>query len=143
MKKNKEIIISYYENLWNNKDKSFIDKLLDENIVFRGSLDIETQGKQEFENYFDMIIEAIPNLFHAVELMITEEDVVSARAVYNGTHMGKLLDFEPTGNRIRYHGASFFKIANDKIIEIWVLGDLNSLNKQLSKWWKITLQSKN
>jgi predicted ester cyclase len=133
MKKNKEIIISYYENLWNNKDKSFIDKLLDENIVFRGSLDIETQGKQEFENYFDMIIEAIPNLYHAVELMIAEEDVVSARAVYNGTHMGELLDFEPTGNRIRYHGASFFKIANGKIIEIWVLGDLNSLNKQLIK----------
>jgi len=131
MKKNKEIIFSYYENLWNNKDKSYIDKLFDDNIIFRGSLNIEAHGKKEFEDYFDMIVTAIPNLYHAVELMIAEGDSVSARAVYNGTHIGKLMDFEPTNHKIRYHGASFFKIENDKIVDIWILGDLNSLYKQL------------
>lgn len=133
MKKNKDIILSYYENLWNKQDKSYIDKLLDENIVFRGSLDIQTKGKKEFENYFDMIIKAIPNLYHGVEVMLAEDDNVSARAVYNGTHKGLLMGFEGTNNRIRYHGASFFKIQNGKIVDIWVLGDLNSLFKQLKK----------
>ena len=131
MKKNKELIFSYYENIWNKQDKSYIDKLFDDNIVFHGSLDIEAHGKKEFEEYFDMIITAIPNLYHAVELMLCEDNNVSARAIYNGTHKGKLMNFEPTNNKIRYNGASFFKIENGKIIDIWVLGDLNSLYKQL------------
>lgn len=131
MKQNKELINSYYENLWNNKDKSYIDKLLSEDIVFRGSLGIQTVGKKAFEEYFDMITGAISNLYHGVETMVAENNQVAARAVYNGKHTGRLMDFEPTNNRIRYNGASFFQIENGKIKEIWVLGDLNTLYKQL------------
>jgi len=131
MKTNTTIVQSYYENLWNKQDKSFIDKLLDDNIVFRGSLGVEAKGKKEFENYFDMILEAIPNLYHGVESIVAQNDQVAARAVYNGTHKGKLFDYEATGNRIKYNGASFFKIENGKIVDIWVLGDLNALHKQL------------
>jgi len=128
MKREKEIIESYYENLWNKQDKTYIDKLFDDNIIFRGFLGIETKGKQEFENYFDLIISALPNLYHGVEVMIAEDNHVAARAVYNGRHKGKLFDFEPTtNNMIKYNGVSFFTIKNDKIVEIWVLSDLNAL----------------
>lgn len=131
MKTNTEIVQSYYENLWNQKDKVYMDKLLDENVVFRGSLGIDTQGKKGFEEYFDMITAAIPNLYHGVETIVAQDNSVAARAVYNGTHKGKLFDFEPTNNRIKYNGASFFTIENGKIKDIWVLGDLNALYKQL------------
>lgn len=131
MKTNKEIVRSYYENLWNKQDKSYINKLLSDDIVFRGSLEIEVKGKEEFAKYFDMIIGAIPNLYHSIELLIEEDDYVSAKAVYNGTQSGKLLDFEATNKRIQYNGASFFSLEDGMITDIWVLGDLNSLYKQL------------
>jgi steroid delta-isomerase-like uncharacterized protein len=131
MKQNIEIVQSYYENLWNKQDKTFIDKLLNDDIVFRASLGIETKGKKEFENYFDMITKAIPNLYHGVETLVAQDNQVAARAVYNGTHSGKLIEFEATNNRIRYNGATFFQIENGKIKDIWVLGDLNTLYKQL------------
>lgn len=132
MDKKKEIVKSYYENLWNKKDKKYIDKLLDDNVIFRGSLGVEAKGKKEFEEYFDMILSAIPNLYHGVELLVEEGNNVVARAIYNGTHEGKLFEFEATHKRIRYNGASFFRIEGEKIKEIWVLGDLNALYKQLS-----------
>lgn len=131
MEKNKKIVESYYENLWNKKDKTYIDKLFHDDLVFRASLGIDTVGKKEFENYFDMITSAIPNLYHGIETIIEEGEQVAVRAVYNGTHSGKLLDFEATGKRIRYNGASFFQIEKGKIKSVWVLGDLNSLHKQL------------
>ena len=131
MEKNKKIVESYYENLWNKKDKSYIDILFHDNFIFRASLGMEVTGKKEFENYFDMITTAIPNLFHGIETIVEENDQVAVRAVYNGTHKGKLFDFEPTNRRIQYHGASFFQIENGKIKSVWVLGDLNSLYKQL------------
>ncbi|MBU1215895.1 ester cyclase [bacterium] len=131
MKTNKQIVTSYYENLWNKQDKSYVDKLLHDDIVFRGSLNIETRGKKEFLDYFDTIIKGIPNLYHSVEIMVSEGSFVTTRTLYNGTHSGELAGFKPTGNHIVYYGASFFKMKDEKIIDIWVLGDLNSLYKQL------------
>lgn len=133
IKENKALVKLYYEKLWNNKEKEYIETLFDDNITFRGSLNIETSGKKEFELYMDNILEGIPNLFHGVEVMIAEDNYVSVRAIYNGTHSGKIFDYEATNNRIRYNGASFFKIKNNKIVDIWVLGDLASLHSQLQK----------
>lgn len=131
MKKNITLVESYYNDLWNRKDTSYIDKLFDDSIIFRASLGVETRGKEEFLEYFKMITTAIPNLYHSIEAIVADENQVAARALYNGTHQGKLLDFEATNNRIRYHGASFFQIKDGKIYDIWVLGDLNTLYKQL------------
>jgi len=133
MKENKSLVLSYYENLWNKKDKSYIDKVFSDDIIFRGSLGVETRGKKEFEEYFDMTTTALSNLYHSIETVLGEGDQIAVRVVYNGTHSGKLLQFEPTNKRVQYHGASFFKISNGKIKEVWVLGDLASLYKQLEK----------
>lgn len=130
---NKELVKSYYDDLWNKQDKSYIDKILADDVVFHGSLNISTNGKKEFEEYMDMILSAIPHLYHGIELMVAEGNNVVVRALYNGTHEGKLFDYEATHNRIRYSGASFFGIKEGKIKSIWVLGDLNSLYKQLTE----------
>lgn len=129
---NKEIINIYYEKLWNEQNKSYIDKIFADDLTFYGSLGISTKGKKEFEEYMDMITSAIPNLYHSIEVMVCENENAAVRAIYNGTHLGKLQEFEASGNRIRYHGASFFTIKDSKIKTIWVLGDLNSLYKQLT-----------
>jgi len=133
MKANKELVLSYYENLWNQKDKSYIEKVFNDDIIFRGSLGTETKGKKEFEEYFDMTTNAISNLYHSIESVLVDADQVAVRVVYNGTHSGNLLGFEPSNKRVRYHGASFFKIENGKIKEVWVLGDLATLYKQLKQ----------
>ncbi|MBD3824746.1 MAG: ester cyclase, partial [Epsilonproteobacteria bacterium] len=67
---NKELVISYYENLWNKQDKSYIDKILSDDIAFHGSLNLSTNGKKEFSEYMDMITTAIPNLYHGIETIV-------------------------------------------------------------------------
>lgn len=133
MNTNKDIVRSYYEDLWNAKDKSYIDSLFSDDLVFRSSLGTNVKGKKEFEEYFDMILKAIPDLDHGIEILVADGNRVVARAIYNGTHQGKLFDYEPTKNLIRYNGASFFTIKNNKITDIWVLADLKALFGQLVK----------
>ena len=129
---NKELVNLYYEELWNKKNKDFIDILFHDNISFHGSLGLSTNGKKEFENYMDMIHLAIPSLFHSIVDIVVDKNSIAIRALYTGKHSGKLLNYEPTNNRIIYNGATFFKFENCKIKNIWVLGDLNALVKQLS-----------
>ena len=80
----------------------------------------------------DTILTGIPNLFHSVVTMVCEDDTIAVKALYNGRHTGKLFDYEASNNKIAYSGASFFKFKDGKIIDIWVLGDLKNLIKQLS-----------
>lgn len=129
---NKELVKLYYDELWNKQKKEYIDILFDDNITFRGSLGITATGKKEFEAYMDMILTAIPNLFHSIITMVCEDDNIAIKALYNGRHTGKLFEYEATNNKIVYNGASFFKFRDGKIVDVWVLSDLNSLTKQLS-----------
>ena len=129
---NKELVKLYYHELWNKQNKDYIDILFDDEITFHGSLDISVKGKEEFKNYMDTILTGIPNLFHSVVTMVCEDNTIAVKALYNGRHTGKLFDYEASNNKIAYSGASFFKFKDGKIIDIWVLGDLKNLIKQLS-----------
>ncbi|MCJ7766615.1 MAG: ester cyclase [Thiovulaceae bacterium] len=129
---NRQLVRAYYE-MWNDHDFSKADALLDEEIRFRGSLNILANGIAGFKEYGEMIIKAFPNLYHAVEIEVHENSSAAVYVTYSATHEGPLLGYEPTGNRISYSGASFFHFENGKIANINVLGDLNSLLKQLSQ----------
>lgn len=129
---NKELVNAYYK-MWNEKDFDKADKLLDPDVRFRGSLDITANGIDGFKEYAQMLTEAFPNLYHAVEMMVSENSMVAAYVTYTGTHEGKIFNYEATHNRICYSGASFIQIRNGKISNVNILGDLNSLYKQLSK----------
>lgn len=128
---NKDLVNLYYEELWNKKNKDFINTLFADNISFHGSLGLSANGKKEFEDYMDMIHIAIPNLFHSIVDMVVGEDTIAVRALYTGKHSGRLLDYEASNNRLIYNGATFFKFEEGKIKSVWVLGDLNTLVKQL------------
>ncbi|MDY3205533.1 MAG: ester cyclase [Arcobacter sp.] len=129
---NKELVKLYYDELWNKQNKDYIDILFDDNITFHGSLDIDVKGKEQFKTYMDTILTGIPNLFHSIVTMVCEGDIIAVKALYNGRHTGKLFEFEPSNNKIAYSGASFFKFRDGKIVDVWVLGDLKNLIKQLS-----------
>ncbi len=129
---NKELIREYYE-MWNSQDFSKADTLLDPDVRFRGSLDITANGIEGFKEYANMLMTAFPNLYHAVEITVQENDLGAVYVTYTGTHKGPIFNYAPTGNRICYSGASFFQFRGNKIVSINVLGDLNSLHKQLAQ----------
>lgn len=128
----KEAVLLYYEELWNEKNKKYIDILFHDEITFRGSLSVHTKGKKEFEKYLIGLTTGIPNLYHGVETIVCEKNLVAVRVHYNGVHTGKLFELGATGKKIQYNGASFFKFKDNKIADIWVLGDLIDLQKQLN-----------
>lgn len=127
----RQLLESYY-GMWNDKDFSKADTLLDPDVRFRGSLGIEANGLEGFKDYADMLTRAFPALYHAVEITVIENDKAAAYVTYTGKHEGEIFGYAPTGNRISYSGASFFHFRKGRIASINVLGDLNALHSQLS-----------
>ena len=128
----KQIIEEYYETIWNEKKLDQAHKFVHSTITFRGSLGMRVEGINGFCDYAQMFFGAFTNLYHVIEDVVVEGDKAAVRLVYSGIHTGKLFGFEPTGNRVRYSGACFFKFEDEKIVDAWVLGDLNALYGQLN-----------
>jgi steroid delta-isomerase-like uncharacterized protein len=127
----KDLVRRYYEELWNPWDFGKAEELLAADIVFRGSLGAETRGRERFSDYMRQVQRAFPDFHNTVEQIVAEDERAVARLAYRGTHRGEIFGVAPTGKRIEYAGAAFFRIAHGKIAEGWVLGDLLTLLRQL------------
>ena len=129
----REIIAAFYEQIWNKHDKSKIPELLDEDFFFRGSLDQVKAGHEGFTEYLDMVHAALGEYRCDIQEVIAEEDKAFARMLFSGIHRSALLGYAPTLKRVEWAGAAVFTFKGDKIVNLWVLGDVHNLLKQLSK----------
>jgi steroid delta-isomerase-like uncharacterized protein len=129
--RNRDLIRRFYDDLWNRFDKGEIPELLTEDVRFRGSLGEEKLGHSGFAEYMDRIQTAFPDFTNYVEEIISEGDRAFAKLTYHGTHQGIVLGIPPTERRIEYEGAAVFTFRKDKIAEVWVLGDIHRLLRQL------------
>jgi steroid delta-isomerase-like uncharacterized protein len=129
---NKALVRRYYEEMWNRWDFALAEQLIAEEIVFRGSLGAHVQGREGFKRYMRAVRQAFPDFHNQVEELIAEGDRVVARLTYTGTHQGELLGIGATGRRGCYAGVALFRVAGERIVEGWVLGDVHGLLQQLS-----------
>jgi len=118
--------------MWNRWDKTAFPDLLCRDITLRGSLGVEVKGYDGVSAYMDQIRAAFPDFHNSVEEIISEGPTAFARLTYTGTHRGEVLGFAPTGRSIAYAGVAVFRFRDGKICEVWVLGDLYTLSKELA-----------
>lgn len=131
---NKAIIRRYYEELWNEGRKELVDELLSPEITFRGSLGPRARGVEAFKDYMDMVRGSFPDFRNTIEDLIGEGDKVVARLTHHGTHRGGdvLFGSAAIGQEISYPGISIFRLEDGRIVDVWVVGDVLSLMRQLA-----------
>jgi predicted ester cyclase len=130
-KQHLDLIDRFYNDMWNGFDKSVFADILDPDIRFRGSLGQVKVGFEEFGEYVDFIQTFSPNFHNEVVMTITEDNRTFARLTYTGTHQGEVFGVPPTGRHFEYAGAAVFTIRDSRILEVWVLGDIYGLIRQL------------
>jgi predicted ester cyclase len=127
------IIGAFYEEIWNCHDKSRIPDLLDERLEFRGSLGAHCRGHADFAAYVDSVHAALGDYRCDIRDVIVEDDRAFARMSFSGVHRGEWFGYRPTGKRVEWAGAAMFTFTGDRIVSLWVLGDLYGLMQQLAK----------
>ena len=123
----------FYEQIWNQHNHKVIPEVLHGNIRFRGSLGQNQYGHSEFKTYLDMVHEALGEYQCIIDDLVCEPNKVFARMTFTGIHKGEFVGFPPTGKRVTWSGAALFTFAGGKVTDLWVLGDLISLERQLKE----------
>ncbi len=130
-KENEAAVRRFYDELWNDWQIGVAGEIVSESLRFRGSLGTECEGRGEFERYVRDVRIAFPDWHNRVDEILSSGDRVVTRMTWRGTHQGPLGDIPPTGARVEYAGAAFFRLANALIEEAWVVGDTQELWRTL------------
>jgi predicted ester cyclase len=125
------LVERFYHRVWNKADKVEAHEILDIDFRFRGSLGPELRGPDGFIAYMRSVHAALEDFTCQIDQLIVDADCAAARMTFYGRHRAKFFGIEPSGREIRWSGAAFFKTRAGKIVELWVLGDIEAIRRQL------------
>ena len=127
------LVRRFYDDLWNRFDATLIPVLLTDDVTVRGAFGRQAVGHAAFADYLELVRGAFPDFVQTIEDV--EVDAVGGSAFVRlhcrGTHRGTLFGLPATGRRITYEGAARFETRDGRIADIWILGDLHGLVRQL------------
>ncbi len=136
MENNKQIIVRFVEELWNNRKLEIADAIFAKDcqtFQLRSGAPIMAapRGPAIIREHISEWLAAFPDLKFTIEQMIAEGDKVSTLLTMEGTHTGEWLGLPPSGKRINICMTTIHRISNGKIVEDWVIVESLGLFQQL------------
>jgi len=125
------LIERFYHVVWNRADERAAREILHPDFIFRASLGPELRGPDGFIAYLRSVHAALENFVCDIEELVETEERAVARMLFRGIHRGPFFGVEASGRTIAWSGAAFFKIKDGLIAELWVLGDIDAVKRQL------------
>jgi steroid delta-isomerase-like uncharacterized protein len=125
------LVERFYDVVWNKADEAEARRILAADFRFRASLGPALRGPDGFIAYHRAVHAALENFTCTIEELIAAGERVAAQMSFRGRHRGKLFGVDATGRDVRWSGAAFFKTGGGLITELWVLGDIEAVRRQL------------
>jgi steroid delta-isomerase-like uncharacterized protein len=121
---NQALVRRYFEEVINQGKLAVIDEIVAPDYVGHVMGSPEVKGSEGLKQRLTMLRTAFPDVHIAVDDVVAAGDRVATRTTFHGTHKGEFLGIAPTGKTITATGIGIMHIANGKIQENWLAGDL-------------------
>jgi steroid delta-isomerase-like uncharacterized protein len=132
-KKNKQLILQFYEEVWGEGDLEFAKEVFHENYVRHdlrpGNPVAGAAGQMQIAGDFR---KAFPDVEIQIDLIFGDDEYIAARWTMTGTHTAPWNDIQPTNKKVSFSGVNLFRFENGKVAEIWNHRDDLGLMQQLS-----------
>ncbi len=123
-KKNKELVAEVFAVI----EAGDIDKL-DQYIAAdyvrhcQATPDVDVTSLEGLKEFLKGDLETVSDPKMVIHRMLAEDDLVAFWATYSGIQDGPMGPFPATGKRMELDFAGMHRIADDKIVETWVIWD--------------------
>ena len=121
-----DIVLRWYEEVWNKNNKSAIAELMHTRANAHGLGAEAIIGTAGFEPFHDEFNRAYSDIHVAVDKTLVDGDYVTAMCTVTATH-------KQTGNPVKFSGVSVTTIENGLITCGWNYFDFLTLNLQIGK----------
>ena len=101
-------------------------------VIHHAELPEPLHGRDTWQQGFELMKRAFPDLEARVEDVVAAGDRVAVRLSLHGTHAGEFQGIPGSGRKVRYVSHEFYRVAEGLIAEEWICSDTASLFRQLS-----------
>ncbi len=118
---NKQLYRSYIEEMWNKHDPAAAGRYLAPNFIEHNPrVPSGLAGRKQF---VASVLAAFSDYHGEIQEIVAEGNMLVARVRWIGTQDGPYLGRAPTGNKLAFSTADFFRIENGKFVEHWDVVD--------------------
>jgi steroid delta-isomerase-like uncharacterized protein len=108
-----------------------LDELLADDLVEHEETPGLEPTKEGVKQFFAMFLAAFPDLSMKADQLISEGDIVCARATMTGTHNGEFMGIPATGKPVEVKMIDIVRVRDGQAVEHWGLTDSMALMQQL------------
>ena len=127
----RRLVERFYHEVWNRADEATARAILHPDFTFRASPGPVRTGPGGFIDYLRAIHAALGDYTCTIEELIEQDRRAAARMRFAGRPCGELFGVPATGRPVAWAGAAFFRTDGRQIVDLWVLGDVDALKRQL------------
>ena len=127
---NKDLVRRWFEEGFNERDTDVFAELASTNYVehatepFRTEEPGKVEGPKHMQSVIEWMVAQFPDVRMTVVALASEDDVVVARVLTEGTNLGKLGGvIPPTGKRFSARQTHWYRVRDGKLAEHWATRD--------------------
>lgn len=126
----KEVVLNFFETICNQKDLETAKQYLDEDVLIHSMVG-DYAGADSLVKVFDQWNQGFPDAVVSILLIINEENMVILHFEAHGTQTGTFKEIPASQKTVKFSGAIYFKIQNEKITEMASYLDMKHLLSNL------------
>jgi predicted ester cyclase len=118
---NKQLYCDYIENVFNKRQPGVADRyVVDDFVEHNPNLPQGLAGKKQF---VASVLAGLSDYHGDIQDIAAEGNKLVARVIWTGTQDGPFVGLPPSGNKLRFSTADFFRIDQGKLAEHWDVVD--------------------
>jgi steroid delta-isomerase-like uncharacterized protein len=132
--RNKKIVETYFNEVWNKGNVAILDTLLSADYVNNTpSVPNIPKGPEGLKVIVLKTRKIFPDLHYEIQDLTVLKDKVVARLIMTGTQSDTIFGIGPTGKKIEVNQINIEHIKNGKIYSHWRITDQLKMKQQLEK----------
>jgi predicted ester cyclase len=133
---NADLVRSWYEAVWDQRDLDLIDDILAPNYVrYRAGVPFDNEsGTADDRAFVEALLAEFPDIKFSVEDLLVDGDKVAVRTIATGTQMGPMTDLgnaAATERQMSRENLAIWRIECGKLAEQWIVQDNLGMLRQL------------
>ena len=117
-----------YIGYLNDRRLHELQDFVHEQLIYNG----DTKTRAEYQNLIAESVDAAPDLYFNIGLLVVHGNHVACRLDFNCTPRREFLGLQPNGQSVVFAEHAFYRFDHGKIAEVWSLIDRSAVAEQFA-----------
>ena len=121
---NKAVIRRFWEAM-NSRQLEALDEIIAPDVVrhCQATPGVDVRSLDQLKDFLQQDRDVFPDSIQTIMHLVAEKNLVTVWATYEGTQMGPMGPFPPSGIKARFDFGAVFRVESGNIAEWWVTWD--------------------